>query len=99
MQYKEAWSNLDKMYFIHDESFFIEMFSMSIVQEVVTSDHFPVCFEFNQHAVDRVPLRFNSSLLFHYLFDAYLQQIFGMFSEHVNFKGMACMGYNIKKHQ
>ena len=64
------------------------------VQEVVTSNPFPICFEFNEHVVniyktllDRVPLRFNSSLLFHSLFDAYMQQNFDMFSKHVNPKG------------
>ena len=35
----------------------------------------------------RVPLRFNSSLLLHSLFDDYMQQIFGMFSEQVISKG------------
>ena len=64
---------------------------MSIVQEVVTSNHFPIYFEFRKHVVDmykllidKVPLRFNSSFLFHSLFDAYLQQFFCIFLEHVN---------------
>ena len=37
--------------------------------------------------LDRVHLRFNSSLLLHSLFDAYVQQIFGLFSEQVISKG------------
>ena len=53
MQYKETWSRLDIMYVMHDESFLPEMLNMSIMQEVVTSDHFPIlCFEFNKHVVD-----------------------------------------------
>ena len=35
----------------------------------------------------RFPLRFNSSLLLHSLFDDYMKQIFGMFSEQVISKG------------
>ena len=65
MQYKETWSRLDRMYVMHDiESFLREMLNMSIMREDVTSDHFPICFEFNKHGVDmyktllhRVPLR------------------------------------------
>ena len=94
MQYKETWSRLDRMYVMHDESFLPEMLNMSIMQEVVTSNHFPICFEFNKHGVDmyktlldRVPLRFTSSLLFHSLFNAYMQQTFGLFSKQVISKG------------
>ena len=52
MQYKETWSRLDGMYVMHDESFLAEMLNMSIMQEVVASYHFPICFEFNKHGVD-----------------------------------------------
>ena len=76
---------------MHDESFLREMLNMSIVQKVMTSDYFAICFEFNKHVVDMhktlldwVPLGFNSSLLFYSLFDAYMQQCFDVFSEHVN---------------
>ena len=37
--------------------------------------------------LDKVPLRFNSSLLFYSLFDAYMPKKIDMFSEHVNSKG------------
>ena len=90
----KGFDRLDRIHVMHDESFFPEMLNMSIMQEIVTSDHFPICFEFNKHGLDmyktllhRVPLRFNSSLLLHSLFDAYMQQIFGMFSEQVILKG------------
>ena len=79
---------------------------MSIVNENVTSDHFPICFQCNKHVVDmyktlldRVPLKLNSSLLFHSLFDAYMKQMFAMFLEQVTSKRMVCMRYNITKHQ
>ena len=64
------------------------------MQEVVTLDHFPICFEFNKHGVDmyktlldQVPLRFNSSLLLQSLFDDYMQESVGMFLEQVISKG------------
>ena len=94
MQYRHTWSRLDRMYVMHDESFLPELLHVSVLQDVVSSDHFPLCFEINKRALemykillDKVPLRFNSSLLVHMLFDTYMQQIFENFSNHVYSQG------------
>ena len=77
-----------------------ELIHMSVVQDVVSSDHFPICLELSNHAIEmykslleRAPLRFNSSLLFHSLFDAYMVQILGTFSTQVNVQG--CHAWDI----
>ena len=47
----------------------------------------------------RVPLRFNSSLLFHSLFDAYMEQIFVTFPKHVIMKGCDAWDTTLKNIQ
>ena len=66
---------------------------MLVVQEVFSANHLLVRFEFNKHvaamykthcSVRSSILTFNSSLSPHFLFDAYMQQILGAFSDHIN---------------
>ena len=50
MQYKETWSTLNRMYVMHDASFLQEMLNMSVVQDFMSLNKFPICFEPNKHA-------------------------------------------------
>ena len=103
MQYKETCRRLDKMYVMHDDSLLPEMLNMSIVQELVTSNNFPICFEYNKHVVDiyktlldRVPLRFDSSSYFIPYSMPICNKISACFQNMLIQKDD--IGYNITKH-
>ena len=81
-QHRQTWSRLDRMYVMHNDSFLPTSLHMKVLQDVATSDHFPVCLEVSHHGIDmyksllrKPPLRFNSSLLLQPHFDSLMEQI------------------------
>ena len=83
------------MYVMHNDSFLPPSLNMKVLQDVATSDHFPICLEVCNHGIDlyksllgKPPLRFNSSLLLQPHFDSLMEHILVNFSKEVNLKGL-----------
>ena len=51
-QLRQTWSWLDRMYVMHNDSFLPTSLHMKVLQDVATSDHFPVCLEICNHGID-----------------------------------------------
>ena len=81
--YGQTWSRLERM------SFLPIAVRITTLNDVGSSDHSPICVrEVSNYSVDmykvllvKSPLRFNSFLLLHSLFDALMKQIFMNFSQ------------------
>ena len=81
-EHRQTWSQLDRMYVMHNDSFLPTSLHMKVLQDVGTSDHFPISLEVCIHGIDmyksllgKPPLRFNSSLLLQSHFDSVKEQI------------------------
>ena len=51
-QHRQTWSQLYRMYAMHNDSFLLTSLHMKVLQDVATSDHFPVCLEICNHGID-----------------------------------------------
>ena len=83
------------MYVMQNDSFLPTSLRITVLKDVGTSDHFPICLEVCRHVIDmytsllgKPPLHFNCSLLLQPHFDSLMEQFFVNFSQHVNLKGI-----------
>ena len=51
-QHRQTWSRLDRMYVMHNDSFIPTSLHMKVLQEVGTSNDFPICLEICNHGID-----------------------------------------------
>ena len=51
-QHRQTWSRLDRMYVMHNDSFIPISLHMKVLQEVGTSNDFPICLEICNHGID-----------------------------------------------
>ena len=79
LQYKNTWNRFDRMHVMHTKGFLQEFLDISVSYESIILDHFPLIFEFTHHSIrafhellGKLLLIFNSSLLYHEVFHAYM---------------------------
>ena len=90
IQYKDAWSKLDRMYAMHTEVFLLEILDISMSYGSIISYNFPLIFEFTHHSIrafheffGKPPLIFKPSFFYHEVFHAYMCQLSDAFAYHV----------------